>query len=185
MIFLCVNIAACKTTIKDSEDSIGGVVEYNDEDYAHYKAFDEVYDNAKKTQGELSIALTSFKTIKGKINGKRKDIIALRLVIHNNSDSNEYYIEPNKGFITNKDNKRINASLINSDHFDGAIKPKDIEQVVVVFPLTNEAFGNEKSFKYTIDAAKDKNMNKLGEKFEFNIEIALPIELDSKGNLKM
>ena len=56
--------------------------------------------------------------------------------------------------------------------------------MVVVFPLTNEVFGNQKSFKYTIDAAKDKNMNKLGEEFEFNIEIALPIEIDSKGNLK-
>jgi len=124
------------------------------------------------------------KTIKGKINGKREDIIALHLLIHNNSDSNEYYIEPNKGFIINKDNKRINASLINSDHIDGAIKPKDIKEMVVVFPLTNEVFGNQKSFKYTIDAAKDKNMNKLGEEFEFNIEIALPIEINSKGNLK-
>jgi hypothetical protein len=74
--------------------------------------------------------------------------------------------------------------LINSDHIDGAIKPKDIKEMVVVFPLTNEVFGNQKSFKYTIDAAKDKNMNKLGEEFEFNIEIALPIEINSKGNLK-
>lgn len=185
MIFLCVNIIGCKTTIKDSGDCIGGVVEFNNEDYTHYKIFDEEYDKAKKTQSELSITLSSLKTIKGKMNGKRKDIIALHLVIYNNSDSDEYYIEPDKGFITNKNNKRINASLINSDHVDGAIKPKDLKDVVVVFPLTNEVFDNEKSFKYTIDAVKDKNMNKLGEEFEFNIEIALPIILDSNGNLKV
>ncbi|MEW9097367.1 MAG: hypothetical protein AB2417_20020 [Clostridiaceae bacterium] len=179
---LLVNITACQKTKKNSEDSIGGIVEFNDEEYIYYKIFDEVFDNAKKTRDELSVRLSSLKIINGKMNGKSKDIMIITMVIYNDSDSTKY-IEPNKGFIANKDNEKINASLINSDNIDGGIKPKDLKDINVVFSMIPEVLEGENSFKYIIDAPKDENMNKLGETLEFEIKKAMPIGFDSKGNV--
>ncbi|WP_315115091.1 hypothetical protein [uncultured Clostridium sp.] len=182
IMLLFVSITACQTTKKNSEDSIGGIVEFNDEEYIYYKIFDEVFDNAKKTQDELSVTLSSLKIINGKINGKSEDIMVITMVIYNDSDSTKY-IEPNKGFIVNRDNEKINASLINSDNINGGIKSKDLKDVNVVFPMAPEVLDGENSFKYIIDAPKDENMNKLGEALEFEIKKAMPIKFDSKGNV--
>jgi hypothetical protein len=165
-----------------SNDSIGGVVQFDNKNYIFSKEFNENFDNSHISVNNLSITFTNVYFVHGTMNGKEKDIVSVHLTMYNYSDSS-MYIYPNKSCMANKNGSKVNASIINSAKIGGEIKPNQFKDGDIVFPMTADVFSGQTSFMFTMTASTDKNGKKAGEDIVFNIKYSLPIPIKADGNL--
>lgn len=170
------------TAKETSNDSIGGVVQFNDKNYIFSKEFSEGLDNSHIVINDLGITYNDIYFVRGTMNGKEKDIVTVNIMLCNYGNSS-MYIYPNKAYIVNNNGKKINASLINSAKIDGEIKPKQFKRGDIVFPMTADVFKGQKNLKFIMTAPNDRNGKKLGEDIVFNINYSLPVPINANGNL--
>lgn len=170
------------TAKEASNDSIGGVVQFNDKNHIFSKEFNEGFDNSHIVTNGLSITFTAIYFVRGTMNGKEKDIVSVNITLCNYNNSS-MYIYPNKAYIVNNDGKKINASLINSAKIGGEIKPNQFKGGDIVFPMTADVFKGQKNLKFIMTAPNDQNGQKLGEDIVFNINYSLPVPINANGNL--